>query len=84
MLQSSDSCQNRVSADQHHMTLPRAQVLTHRGFMFLAEHRLKFIFLTHTAHDINCALSQRPDFGAKRLPFLQIGKAVAIELSLAP
>ena len=45
--------------------------------MFLAERRLKFIFLTHTAHEISCALGQRPDF-------LQIGKAVAIELSLAP
>ena len=31
MLCSLDSCQNRVSADQYHLTLPRAQVSTHRG-----------------------------------------------------
>ena len=26
-----DSCQNRVSADQSHMTVSRTQVLSHRG-----------------------------------------------------
>ena len=31
MLWSIDSCQNRVSADQYHITVPRAQVSTHRG-----------------------------------------------------
>ena len=31
MLWSIDSCQNRVSADQHHMTVLRPQVSTHRG-----------------------------------------------------
>ena len=31
MLWSIDSCQNRVSADQYHLTVPRAQVSTHRG-----------------------------------------------------
>ena len=30
-----DSCQNRVSADQYHLTLSRAQVSTHRGRVFL-------------------------------------------------
>ena len=30
-----DSCQNRVSADQYHLTVPRAQVSTHRGRVFL-------------------------------------------------
>ena len=31
MLWSVDSCQNRVSADQYHLTVSRAHVLTHRG-----------------------------------------------------
>ena len=31
MLWSIDSCQNRVSADQYHLTLLGAQELTHRG-----------------------------------------------------
>ena len=37
MLWSIDSCQNRVSADQYHLTVPRAQVSTHRGrdFFFI-------------------------------------------------
>ena len=26
-----DSCQNKVSADQYHLTVSRAQVSTHRG-----------------------------------------------------
>ena len=34
MLWSIHSCQNRVSADQYHMTVPRAQVSTHRGRVF--------------------------------------------------
>ena len=34
MLSSIDSCQNRVSADQYHLTVPRAQVSTHRGRIF--------------------------------------------------
>ena len=34
MLWSIDSCQNRVSADQYHLTVPRAQVSTHRGRVF--------------------------------------------------
>ena len=55
MLWSIDSCQNRVSADQYHLTVPRAQVSTHRGrvcFLKLSadelpvsnDRRLKFIF----------------------------------------
>ena len=31
MLWSTDSCQNRISADQYHLTIPRAQMSTHRG-----------------------------------------------------
>ena len=34
MLWSIDSCQNRASADQYHLTVPRAQVSTHRGLVF--------------------------------------------------
>ena len=34
MLWSIDSCQNRISADQHHLTVSRAQVSTHRGGVF--------------------------------------------------
>ena len=34
MLWSIDSCQNRVSADQYHLTVSRAQVSTHRGQVF--------------------------------------------------
>ena len=31
MLWSIDSCQNRVNTDQYHLTVPQAQVTTHRG-----------------------------------------------------
>ena len=34
MLSSIDSCQNRVSADHYHLTESRAQVSTHRGWVF--------------------------------------------------
>ena len=34
MLWSIDSCQNRISPDQYHMTVLRAQVSTHRGDVF--------------------------------------------------
>ena len=34
MLWSIDSCQNRVSADQHHLTVSRAQASTHRVWVF--------------------------------------------------
>ena len=34
MLWSIDSCQNRVFADQYHLTVSRAQVSTHRGRVF--------------------------------------------------
>ena len=36
MLWSIDSCQNRVPADQYHLTVSRAQVLTYRGQVFFA------------------------------------------------
>ena len=55
MLRSIDSCQNRVSADQYHLTVPQAQVSTHRGRLFFLklsvdklpvsnDRRLKFFF----------------------------------------
>ena len=55
MFWSIDSCQNRISADQYHLTIPRAQVFTHRGRVFFLklsadklsvsnDRRLKFIF----------------------------------------
>ena len=34
MLSSIDSCQNRVSADQYHLTVSRAQVSNNRGRVF--------------------------------------------------
>ena len=34
MLWSIDSCQNKVSADQYHLTVSRTQVSTHRGQVF--------------------------------------------------
>ena len=34
MLWSIDSCQSRVSADQYHLNVSRAQVSTHRGWVF--------------------------------------------------
>ena len=56
MLSSIDSCQNRVSADQYHLAVSRAQVSTHRdrvlfwsypltSYWFSNDRRLKFIFL---------------------------------------
>ena len=55
MFWSIDSCQNRVSADQYHLTVSRAQVSTHRGqvffwsypltrYWFSNDRRLKFNF----------------------------------------
>ena len=40
MLWSIDSCQNRISADQCHLTVPRAQVSTHRGRVFFGSYPL--------------------------------------------
>ena len=55
MLWSIDSCQNRVSADQYHLAVSRAQVSTHRdrvlfwsypltSYWFSNDRRLKFMF----------------------------------------
>ena len=63
MLWSIDNCQNRVSADQNHMTVTRAQVSTHRGRVFLKlsadklpvsnDRRIKFIF-SYDSYEICC------------------------------
>ena len=42
MLSSVDSCQNRVSADQSHLAVSRAQVSTHRGWVFFEVIRWQF------------------------------------------
>ena len=64
MLWSIDSCQNRVSADQYHLTVSRAQVSTHRGqvffwsypltrYWFSNDRRLKFNFFLNS-YEICC------------------------------
>ena len=40
MLWSIDSYQNRASADQYHLTVPQAQVSTHRGWVFFGSYPL--------------------------------------------
>ena len=61
MLWSIDSCQNKVFADQYHLTVWRAQVSTHRdrvlfwsypltSYWFSNDRRLKFIFLKFLWH----------------------------------
>ena len=57
MLCSIDSCQNRVSADQYHMTLSRAQVSTHRGYLF-------FFFLLRWLNTVLRAVSGNSRDGA--------------------
>ena len=70
MLWSIDSCQNRVSADQYHLTVSRAQVSTHQGralfwsypqtsYWFWNDRRLKFIF-EKNSYEICCVVSLWP------------------------
>ena len=47
MLWSIDSCQNKVSADQYHLTVSRAQVSTHRGQVFFWSYPLKRYWLSN-------------------------------------
>ena len=66
MLWSIDSCQNKVAADQYYLTVSRAQVSTHRGWVlywsypltsywFSNDRRLKFIFvLVHMKYVVFC------------------------------
>ena len=57
-----DSCQNRVSVDQYHMTLWRAH-----GF---APGYVLFFFHAHSTRNKLCFnMKQRPDFGRKKSAF---------------
>ena len=64
LLRSIDSCQNRVSADQYHLTVSRAQVSNHQGRVYFLklsadklpvsnDRRLKFIF-SNDSYEICC------------------------------
>ena len=81
MLWSVDSCQNRVSADQYHFTVSRAQMFTHRGqvffevihwqvlsFQMIAGSRLIFLKI-HMKYVVFCATKLKfwfqTDFGLK-------------------
>ena len=65
-----DSCQNRVSADQYHMTLWRLTVLPQVTC---------FSFFTRTAHEISCVLIWNS--GRTSDAKSQVRKAVTIELN---
>ena len=65
MLWSIDSCQNKVSTDQYHLSESRAQVSTHRGdvfflsypltrYWFSNDRRLKFFFVLKKSYEICC------------------------------
>ena len=87
MLKSSDSCQNRVSADRYHMTLSRAQVLTYCVYASSTDKFLVFnwsqvqdyFFNAHSTWNKLCLLASDRTSDAKSQPFVTVGKAVAIE-----
>ena len=62
MLWSIDSCENRVSADQYHMAVPRAQVSTHWGRVFFEVFCWQntsfkwshFFIFSHDSYEISC------------------------------
>ena len=69
MLWSSDSCQNRVSADQYHLTVLRAQESTHRGRVFFWRYPLfkwwqAQVYFSNDSHEIcwapGCVMSLWP------------------------
>ena len=73
MLWSIDSCQNRVSADQYHLTVSRAQVSTHRGrvsfwsypltsYLFSNDCRLKFNFFFKFIWNMLCLCAAQLKF----------------------
>ena len=73
MLWSIDSCQNKVSADQHHLTLSRAQVSTHRGqvffwsypltrYWFSNDRRLRFNFFLKFIWNMLCLCAAQLKF----------------------
>ena len=73
MLWSIDSCQNKVSADQYHLTGSQAQVSTHRGqvffwsyplarYLFSNDRRLKFNFFSKFIWKILCLCAAQLKF----------------------
>ena len=97
MFWSIDSCQNRVPADQYHLTVSRAQVSTHRGQVFFklsADKVLIFkwsqaqvlIFLIHVKYVgfMCCTIKILISNRPRRQKFsqlLQAGKTVAFDFS---
>ena len=73
MLWSIDSCQNKVSADQYHLTVSRARVSTHRGqvffwsypltrYWFSNNRRLKFNFFLKFIRNMLCLCAAKLKF----------------------
>ena len=87
MLKSSDSCQNRVSADRCHMTLSRAQVLTYCVYasstdkfsVFNWSQVQDYFFNAHSTWNKLWLLASDRTSDAKSQPFVTVGKAVAVE-----
>ena len=61
MLWSIDSCQNRVAADQYHLTLSRAQVSTHRGQVFLKLSADKLLVFYDRGLKFNFKVNGKPE-----------------------
>ena len=96
MLWSVDSCQNKVSADQYHLTVSRAQVSTHRGqvffevirwqgtsFQMIAGSSLSKIYMKYVVfmcRTIKILISNWPRM-RKFSQLLQAGKTVAFDFS---
>ena len=91
MLWSIDSCQNRVSADQYHLTVSRAQVSTHRGQVFFEVIRWQgtgfqmiagssLIFFLFMCRTIKILISNWPRT-RKFSQLLQAGKTVAFDFA---
>ena len=70
MLSSIDSCQNRVSADQYHLTVTRAQVSTHRGRVFFEV--------------IRWQVTRFQMIAGSRLLFLKNSYQICVYVSIAP
>ena len=61
MLSSIDSCQNRVSADQYHLTVSRAQVSTHQGRVFFWSYPQVYLyFFLKFMSNMSCLCQYRP------------------------
>ena len=85
MLWSIGSCQNKVSADQYHLTVSRAQVSTHRGFQMIAASSLIFLkfimkYVVFMCCTIKILISNWPRT-RKFSQLLQAGKTVAFDFS---